>query len=640
MMPLAACEAGVGHLRRSAQVAAQLPDAALAVPAPETAAAVSALAKLELRAPLRDTAGGAGGFEVVALDRRATSLADLLKWTGSGLGVGIDEGGPARTYLPVLLDTVPRPERHAPNAANLRWALVGPRTLANGGVRRDRGPTRWLVSFGGDDPAHLSEKVAASLIRVAGPDIEVVVVVGPRFGEREWPPSVSLLPPQASLNQLLAEAALVCTAYGLTAYEALAAGTPVLLANPSRYHQRLAEASGIPSLGVAAPWRRFHERRLASLVGRPERLQRAVATVRRLLTPDALQEHSEDQVPSELSDLLDSLQASGPVSCPSCGRRLTPAVARFADRTYRRCRRCQLIHMVRFAPSPSGVISYDCAYFFDEYRRQYGRTYLEDFAHIRATGFERLRRMARCRPAARRRTPWADPGGSPRPRLLDVGCAFGPFLDAARRRGWDPAGIDVSSDAVAHVVEQLGLPAMVGSIEELGADEVARALTTTTAAAAGEHQRFDAVTMWYVIEHLVELRRVLLLARQLLVVGGVLAFSTPSSSGISGRRSLRRFLQHSPGDHYTVWHPRSARQVLHRYGFRVRRVRVTGHHPERFPLAAGRGPVRALYRLVAAAASRMLRLGDTFEVYATALPEGAPSHRRRRLQRRGRKEDV
>ena len=191
---------------------------------------------------------------------------------------------------------------------------------------------------------------------------------------------------------------------------------------------------------------------------------------------------------------------------------------------------------------------------------------------------------------------------------------------------------------MAHVVEQLGLPAMVGSIEELGADEVARALTTTTA--AGERQRFAAVTMWYVIEHLVELRRVLLLARQLLVGGGVLAFSTPSSSGISGRRSLRRFLQHSPGDHYTVWHPRSARQVLHRYGFRVRRVRVTGHHPERFPLAAGRGPVRARYRLGAAAASRRLRLGDTFEVYATAVPEGAPSHRRRRLQRRGRKEDV
>ena len=129
--------------------------------------------------------------------------------------------------------------------------------------------------------------------------------------------------------------------------------------------------------------------------------------------------------------------------------------------------------------------------------------------------------------------------------------------------------------------------------------------------------------MWYVIEHLVDLHRVLRLARELLVDGGVLAFSTPNGTGISARRSLRRFLEQSPGDHYTVWSPRSAREVLRRHGFRIRRTRVTGHHPERFPFAGGRGWWGRAYRVHAGVASRLLRLGDTFEVYATAVERGS-----------------
>jgi SAM-dependent methyltransferase len=37
-----------------------------------------------------------------------------------------------------------------------------------------------------------------------------------------------------------------------------------------------------------------------------------------------------------------------------------------------------------------------------------------------------------------------------RGRLLDVGCSAGSFLMAARRRGWDVTGIDVSPGATAY----------------------------------------------------------------------------------------------------------------------------------------------------------------------------------------------
>jgi hypothetical protein len=96
-----------------------------------------------------------------------------------------------------------------------------------------------------------------------------------------------------------------------------------------------------------------------------------------------------------------------------------------------------------------------------------------------------------------------------------------------------------------------------------------------------------------------------------------LAFSSPSISGVSGRKSLKSFLENSPGDHFTLWNPRRLHRTLDRYGFTVKKIIVTGHHPERFPfigtyLGKKRGPV---YR-AAAGISRVFGLGDTFEAYA------------------------
>ncbi|MDR1955257.1 MAG: hypothetical protein LBQ30_00200, partial [Treponema sp.] len=109
-----------------------------------------------------------------------------------------------------------------------------------------------------------------------------------------------------------------------------------------------------------------------------------------------------------------------------------------------------------------------------------------------------------------------------------------------------------------------------------------------------------------------------------------LAFATPSGSGISGRRSFKRFLEQSPPDHWTIWKPAQTRDILKRFGFTLKRVFVSGHHPERFPLAerflpgkerssweqGNQGMVYGLFRWI----SRIFHLGDTFEVYAVKRP--------------------
>jgi len=74
-------------------------------------------------------------------------------------------------------------------------------------------------------------------------------------------------------------------------------------------------------------------------------------------------------------------------------------------------------------------------------------------------------------------------------------------------------------------------------------------------------------------------------------------------------------LEHSPQDHYTVWSPKITAGILQRYGFRLNKVVVTGHHGERFPWP-GHLDSESLVALGFAALSRLLRLGDTFEAYA------------------------
>jgi len=240
--------------------------------------------------------------------------------------------------------------------------------------------------------------------------------------------------------------------------------------------------------------------------------------------------------------------------------------------------------------APRGI-RYGRDYFFSEYKAQYGRSYLEDFEAIREASGPRVKIIRRLL------------GKAAGAAVIDVGCAFGPFLQALRDRGMDGFGIDVSRDGVRHVRKVLGLQAWRGAFE--------------AAPRSALPARICAVTMWYVIEHFTDVGAVLDKIRGLLPEGGILAFSTPNGRGISALKDRRSFLAKSPFDHLAIFSPRGLARLLSARGFSLRVVRVTGHHPERFPGVLGAsarrfGAARSVLRL----ASRVLGLGDTFEAYA------------------------
>ena len=96
-----------------------------------------------------------------------------------------------------------------------------------------------------------------------------------------------------------------------------------------------------------------------------------------------------------------------------------------------------------------------------------------------------------------------------RPRLLDVGCYAGVFLEIAASHGWDAWGVEPSVWA-AEEARRRGL----------------RVITGTLASANLAPGSFDVVTLWDVIEHLTDPKGELCRVNRLLKPGGIVCIHT------------------------------------------------------------------------------------------------------------------
>ncbi|MDR2661422.1 MAG: methyltransferase domain-containing protein, partial [Treponema sp.] len=411
-------------------------------------------------------------WALIVLDRFRCSPEELEGWKACGPVLGLDEGR-SRRSCDFLVDLLPGlPGRERPNLASpLLLPLPDKRRPAFPGS----GYRQILISFGAEDPGMATVGAALGLRGSFG-DVSLTAVLGPLRRNNQEDRKLleqagvavaeGVLGP--SFRETLADYDLVITHFGVTAFEALYARVPVLLLNPGPYHEKLARHGGIPSAGAG----NRGLKRLIPLVRESADLtgQSRAAAVRWGLEGDR----------GSLAALVLNARPRVHRTCPFCGSsRPRPVIGRFPGRTYRRCS-CGGIYLDRLDPPP---VEYGGDYFFSAYQKQYGRTYLEDFPALRRLGEKRLDRIA----AVSGRTSAKD-GASP--RLLDIGCAYGPFLAAAKERGFTVRGLDPVPDAAAYAAETLHIPVTCGFFPET--------------APPGP---FDVITLWYVIEHFEEPRR-------------------------------------------------------------------------------------------------------------------------------------
>jgi SAM-dependent methyltransferase len=188
--------------------------------------------------------------------------------------------------------------------------------------------------------------------------------------------------------------------------------------------------------------------------------------------------------------------------------------------------------------------------------------------------------------------------------LFDVGAATGILLDLARRRGWEPAGIEPSSWAVRSASDKYGLVLVEGALET----------------ASLPRDRYAAVTMVDFIEHTPLPFEALAKARDILRPAGILVLVTPDIHSPAARLAGRRWWHLRPG-HLAFFSRRSLGALLRRAGFSVLAERRYSWTFSAHYLLSRQPAFRAWLRHLGPASflkriPLKLALGDSFEVYA------------------------
>ncbi|MBR7063894.1 MAG: methyltransferase domain-containing protein, partial [Treponema sp.] len=480
---------GTGHLRRCLESASSISASVYVEKIDERILALSDATPGFAKWQLTDEWPLQNEYSLIVVDSFVSEKSFLEKLSSLSPLVCIDEGGEGTEFADYLLSIIPSLLTNK----NVNLSDIGfmslPVSVNQKKCSSSADVKKVLVTLGGEDPASLTKRASDAF---ADGEREVVAITNVTEVQSEVSAKITYLPQVAQLREKLSSCDLVVTHYGLTAYEASYAGVAVVLLATTPLHEALAKKYGFTCLAQ----NEITKENAKSLMENVSSLYPSVW--------DGVQK-------KHLGNFISELAKGAHFECPVCNSKsiYNSVVERTKRRTFRRCKNCSLVY-IGYSLDGNNK-DYKEEYFFSEYKNQYGKTYLEDFASIEKQGERRIKEIQKIFKKNSEKT------------LLDIGCAYGPFLSAASKQKWQVFGTDISEDAVLYVQSKLLFPSACvafpnfDSAKEFGV------------------KCFDAVTMWFVIEHFYELDKVLKTVSSLVKVGGVFAFSAPSGEGVSAK---------------------------------------------------------------------------------------------------------
>ena len=155
-------------------------------------------------------------------------------------------------------------------------------------------------------------------------------------------------------------------------------------------------------------------------------------------------------------------------------------------------------------------------------------------------------------------------------RLLEVGCASGAVLEAAKQRGWSVLGVEYSHDA-ARDAEAHGVPVRVGGLEDAQLEDGSQ----------------DVIFMGDVLEHVPDPSATLREAARVLAPEGALALRGPlTTNSIARRLGLgamdafrKRLALREPPYHLWEFEPDTLSKLVRGAGFEVESFRQSKTPP-------------------------------------------------------------
>ncbi len=157
----------------------------------------------------------------------------------------------------------------------------------------------------------------------------------------------------------------------------------------------------------------------------------------------------------------------------------------------------------------------------------------------------------------RRRLDFVLRRGPPGGRALDVGCAAGFCMAVLRERGFEAYGVEISETIGSHARDHFGF------------DTVHFGPLSTVTHPDGF---FDLITMWDVVEHVVDPRELLRKARRLLAPGGLLVLETQDIDSPFARALGPRWHHYKHAEHILHFTPATVRTLLREAGLEPRQL--------------------------------------------------------------------
>lgn len=137
--------------------------------------------------------------------------------------------------------------------------------------------------------------------------------------------------------------------------------------------------------------------------------------------------------------------------------------------------------------------------------------------------------------------------------LCDIGCSTGEFINEINKsQDWVPYGVEPSFVA-SEIAQSKGLNVVQGFFE-------GNVFTNIF---------FDVITMWNVIEHLIDPSETLSTIYDRLKPGGWLIFTTPNPESLDHRIFRQYWIGYELPRHYYVFSQKTAKQLLEKSGFEL-----------------------------------------------------------------------
>jgi SAM-dependent methyltransferase len=245
--------------------------------------------------------------------------------------------------------------------------------------------------------------------------------------------------------------------------------------------------------------------------------------------------------------------------CPNCELDDPTVRYDFGAQQILRCRSCGLLYLHPWPTLEETQAVYSDTYFENQQFMQGDHNVLFGYADYVA---ERFNKQVQYAALARTIRTYVPVRGERRPRLLEVGCGFGYFLDVAFEERFDVMGLEFNPHAVERLRRKYAFPILAGALED----------------AELEPEALDAAVLFDVIEHLRDPFTALDRLRDALAPNGVLVLTTVDAGSLSSRLLGKRLEDFRRTREHLVFFERpTMRRVLDEHGFDVLAIRSIGH---------------------------------------------------------------